>query len=279
MVWGLWGRKASSDFGCCKGSGRKSDSARNAILGFAFSLIACTLISMPSAVAKSFGELSCYKRLCWKVPSQELLSTRVGMHFVAEASWYDIPERDSYNRPGLTSSGEKFDPSALDRVSSPNLPNGTTVLLWSSESKIAAYAIVNNTGPFKGNRVFDLPIGLARAIGFVEQGLTELHVVIVEPPSMEEARYKKNRTYEFEGGILGNFETLHDAVDALSTPIAFDIPEDANPKPLNFGRVTRPAKSRRPLSRRAKHRQAPDIRPERTSRVTEARWQKAILEE
>lgn len=255
---------------------------RSAIIWFFFAFIICAFIGMPGAIAKSFGELSCYRRLCWKVPSLELLSDRVGMHFVAEASWYDIPERDRYNRPGLTSSGEKFNPSALDRVSSPNLPNGTTVLLWSSESKVAAYAIVNNTGPFKGNRVLDIPIGLAHAIGFVEQGLTELHVVIVEPPSLEDARYKKDRRYDFDGGVLGNFETIHDAVNALSTPITLDLPEDAKPKPLNFGRVRRPARSRptvKRIVRRIVKPRRPDLKPEQISRVTESRLQKTNFED
>jgi rare lipoprotein A (peptidoglycan hydrolase) len=270
----VWGRKISSVRGGCREFGRTLDLRRNAILWFFVSLIACTLMNMPRAVAKSFGELSCYKRLCWQVPSLELLSARVGMHFVAKASWYDIPERDGYNRPGLTSSGEKFDPSALDRVSSPNLPNGTTILLWSSETNVAAYAIVNNTGPFRGNRVLDVPIGLARAVGFVEQGGAELHVVIVEAPSLENARYKKDRRYDFEGGVLGSFETIRDAVDALSTPTAFDLSEDAKPEPLSFGRVTRPTKSRRTMRR-----QISDAKPEQVPRVTEVRWQKSVFEE
>jgi rare lipoprotein A (peptidoglycan hydrolase) len=274
----VWGCENNSVRDCCKGLGWNLSLTGSAILWFCFGLIVCTLIDMPVAVAKSFGELSCYKRLCWRVPSLELLSERVGIHFVARASWYDIPERDGYNRPGLTSSGEKFDPSALDRVSSPNLPNGTTVLLWSSESKVAAYAIVNNTGPFKGNRVLDVPIGLAEAIGFVERGLTELHVVIVEPPSLENARYKKDRRYDFDGGILGNFETINDEANALSTPVTFDLPEDAKPKPLSFGHMRRPAKSRR-TARRTVKRRRPGPKPEQVSRVTEARWQQAIFEE
>jgi rare lipoprotein A (peptidoglycan hydrolase) len=262
MIWGFRIHETSE---CVR-------KAKHRIFWSYASFAICVLACAPNTFAKNFGELTCFKRICWKVPSQELLSARIGVHFVAQASWYDIAEQDRHNRPGLTSSGENFDPAALDRISSPNLPNGTAVLLWSPKSKVAAHAIVNNTGPFIGNRVIDVPVGLARAMGFFQQGLTELHVVIVAPPSEEGAGYKKDRMYDFQGGILGNFEAMQDAVASLSTPISADFRESSDPESLNFGRLTR-----KPKSQRTKRRQVPEIKPKRISRVAEVRWQMKSL--
>lgn len=204
-------------------------------------VIALQLTQSSDVAAKRFGEYSCYKKICWLVPSRETLEKNIGTHFVASASWYDIAERDRYNKPGLTSSGETFDPDSLDRASSPNLPNGTKVLLWSEESKQAAYAIINNTGPFLGDRAIDVPVGLARAMGFEQQGVAELSLVIVAAPSPDEVRYGKNRRYNFDGGLLGRFDTLKEAVVNLPSSSAIKHLKATEPKFLNFGRKLRPS--------------------------------------
>lgn len=174
------------------------------------------------------------------VPDHATLIENVGTHFIAEASWYDLAAKDRYNKPGLTSSGEKFDPDSLDRISSPNLPNGTKVLLWSRDSRLAVYAIVNNTGPFMGDRVIDVPVGLARAMGFEELGVASLSIVIVAPPLPDEVRYRKNRKYKFEGGPMGRFEDLEDAIAVLPFSPEMKQLKETEPKLLSFGHKLRP---------------------------------------
>ena len=233
------------------------------------------LFVQPTDVAaKRYGEYSCYKRVCWLVPSRETLVENVGMHFIANASWYDIAERDRYNKPGLTSSGEKFNPDSLDRISSPNLPNGTKVLLWSKESQLAAYAIINNTGPFFGDRVIDVPVRLARAMGFEQRGVATLSIVIVAAPSPDEVRYGKNRRYDFDGGLLGRFDTLEDAVADLPSSPAIDQLKEAEPKSLSFGRKLRPS-----IVARRKPRSIRVSRANRSIRHPQAHWLATVFDD
>lgn len=247
-------------------------SKRYSIGWFIAGLSAFLLVGVPAAVAKKFGKLSCYKKICWRVPSRENLTAHVGHQFIAHTSWYDIAARDRYNKPGLTSSGEKFDPKSLDRISSPNLPNGTKVLLWSAATKVAAYVIVNNTGPFMSNRVIDVPIGLAREMGFAARGVTKLYAVIVEPPSPEDVRYSSNRRYDFEGGLLGRFNSLSEAVDVLPAPIAAVNTGSSIPKPLSFGHLIRQASYAAP-----KHRRVTRQKAKLTTNGHTTRWKTTIL--
>lgn len=172
------------------------------------------------AEAKTPGSEACYKRLCWRIATLEQLDQVVGQPFIAQASWYDAAERDPFNPPGLTSSGEVFNPFSLGRVASPNVPNGTRLLLWSSESGSVAVVVVNNTGPFSGQRVLDVPRGLAEAMGFAPRGVAQLHVVVLAVPTEAETRHSHRRTYAHEGGLIGNVTSL-EAAYALVQSLGF----------------------------------------------------------
>ena len=87
--------------------------------------------------------------------------------------------RDSWYGPGFhgrkTSSGERFDMNALTaahrtlpipsyaRVT--NLANGKTIVVR-----------INDRGPFHGKRVLDLSKGAAKALGFIQQGSTNVRI-------------------------------------------------------------------------------------------------------
>ncbi|MEM8626523.1 MAG: septal ring lytic transglycosylase RlpA family protein [Pseudomonadota bacterium] len=166
------------------------------------------------ASAKIPGKESCYKSICWRVPPMAKLEQAVGKAFKVEASFYDDPENDPFNPPGLTSSGEPFDAGSLSRVASPNLPNGTQMLIWSPATGKAATAIVNNTGPFRRKRNLDVTKALAEYLGFADRGLAQLGVVVLATPDARDIQYEKLRSYAFDGGALGTFASLHDAFRA-----------------------------------------------------------------
>ena len=202
-------------------------------------LVALLIILTGPALAKHPGEFSCYKQTCWRVATLDQLTSVRGKPFKAIATHYDIPERDPFNAAGLTSSGEAFDPKSTSRISSTNLPNGTVVALWSPKTGIAAKAIVNNTGPFWGDRVVDAPVALARKMGFHKVGVAELRVAVLEVPDNEAIKYRKNRDYKFDGGIIGRFKTF----DAILRHVGIAEPADAKVQQvsaLDFGRKTLP---------------------------------------
>ena len=80
------------------------------------------------------------------------------------ASWYG---------PGFhgkkTSSGERFDMNALTAAHRtlpiPSLANGKTIVVR-----------INDRGPFHGKRVLDLSKGAAKALGFIQQGSTNVRI-------------------------------------------------------------------------------------------------------
>jgi len=171
---------------------------------------------------------------------------------MAQASYYDAKSRDLNTPNDLTSSGELFNPDGLDRIASPNLPNGTKVLLRHPKTGITAYAIVNDTGPFKEHRVIDVPVTLAHTMKFTKDGIASLQVVIVASPSSQEMKYKLNRKYEFEGGVLGHFTSLRKAVEALLSPEILSKFDSNNLeklalRPLSFGRKIKRPQIKHPI--------------------------------
>jgi hypothetical protein len=257
-------------------------------------IISAFLLFLAAPVqAKHPGEYSCYRGLCWRVATVDQVGRSVGARFVAQASYYDAKERDRHVPSDYTSSGERFNPKSLDRVSSPNLPNGTKVLLWHPQTGVAAYVLVNDTGPFKGQRVIDVPIGLAKSMRFKKSGVTTLHVVVVSSPAEAEVKYLKKRNYPFKGGILGRFDSLEDAVAALPCPdpdiirLRFEAAGDAV-RPLTFGRIQRRGAARvvvssakatrkagRPARRKAKRAHRRKIKRAHRRKVKRANRRKA----
>ncbi|MCF6198417.1 MAG: septal ring lytic transglycosylase RlpA family protein [Hyphomicrobiaceae bacterium] len=215
------------------------------VLAYRFILIALILLcAINTAHAKTPGKYKCYRTICWRVATTSQIDSLLGASFMAQASYYDTKSRDLNTPNDFTSSGELFNPDGLDRVASPNLPNGTKILLRHPKTGITAYAIVNDTGPFKGHRVIDVPITLANTMDFTKAGIASLQVVIIASPSSQEMRYRPNRKYEFKGGVLGHFTSLRKAVEALLSPeilSKFDSINIEKPelRSLSFGRIIR----------------------------------------
>lgn len=104
----------------------------------------------------------------WYYPSYDPSYTAVGV-----ASWYGHPFHGR-----ATANGELFDrdkPSAAH----PTLPLPSIVRVTNLATQRQLELRVNDRGPFVGDRIIDLSQAAARALGFEQQGTTEVRVEFV----------------------------------------------------------------------------------------------------
>ena len=170
-----------------------------------------------SAEAKTPGKTYCFYGKCHRVRTIAETQRLVGTEETVMASHYDSCKRDRYNPCGLTSSGEKFNPEAADNAASPVYPDGTTLLVWSPDTRASIVLRVNNAGPYWGNRRLDVSRKAAEVLGFAKRGVAKLKIRVIGAPTVEEARYKRNRTYDPVPGYIGEFASLDDAQTAAAT--------------------------------------------------------------
>ncbi len=168
-----------------------------------------------SAQAKTPGKTYCFNGVCHTVKSLDETRNMVGRTTSVVASYYDDPKRDRFNPSNLTSSGEYFRAWAPDNAASPNLPNGTKVVVWHPVTKKAVMVRINNAGPYYGNRTLDLSRGAAEKIGLTGSGVKRVQMAVVAAPTREEAGYKKGRTYAPVRGYIGQFASLDSAVASV----------------------------------------------------------------
>lgn len=89
----------------------------------------------------------------------------------------------SFYGPGFhgrkTASGEVFDQNALTAAHR-TLPFGTKLRVTCTTTGRSVVVRVNDRGPFHGNRVLDLSLGSAKAIGMVDRGVTKVKYEILK---------------------------------------------------------------------------------------------------
>lgn len=163
------------------------------------------------AEAKTPGKTYCFYGKCHRVKTIAETQALVGKEETLMASHYDSCKRDRYNPCGLTSSGEKFNPAAADNAASPIYPDGTTLLVWSPETRASIVLRINNAGPYWGNRRLDVSRKAAEKLGFGKRGVAKLKVRVIGAPTAAEARYKRNRKYDPVPGYIGKFASLDEA--------------------------------------------------------------------
>jgi rare lipoprotein A len=104
------------------------------------------------------------------VPSTQLIAQSVG-----QASFYG-------NEPGeggpLTANGERYNPGGYTAAHK-TLPFGTRVRVTSPSTGRSVVVRINDRGPYAGNRVIDLSVGAARAIGLTNSGVGTVRMEIV----------------------------------------------------------------------------------------------------
>jgi rare lipoprotein A len=186
----------------------------------ALATIALTIKFATPAEAKTPGSTYCYHGTCHRVKTIAETEALVGVEETVVASHYDDCSHDRYNPCGLTSSGERFHPDRPDNTASPTYPDGTVLLVWSSDNQQALVVRVNNAGPYWGNRTLDLSRAAAQKLGFEGSGVAKLHIRVVKAPEPAEAKYSDNRTYAPVLGDIGHYETMAAADTGMTVALA-----------------------------------------------------------
>jgi rare lipoprotein A len=92
---------------------------------------------------------------------------------VGQASWYG---------PGFagrpTASGERFRPSHRTAAHK-TLPFGTVVKVTSPDTGRSVRVVINDRGPYAGNRIIDLSRRAARRIGMLDAGVATVELRVV----------------------------------------------------------------------------------------------------
>lgn len=164
------------------------------------------------ADAKVPGKTYCYNGICHYVKTLKETQREVGRKQWVTASYYDDAKRDKYNPSNITSSGEYFRSWTPDNAASPNLPNGTKVLVWYPGTKKSVVVRINNSGPYYGNRTLDLSRAAAERIGLNTSGTKGVQMAVLYAPTPDEARYKRGRTYSSTSGYIGWYKSFDTAI-------------------------------------------------------------------
>jgi len=122
---------------------------------------------------------------CYRV-----LTTGAGYQARGVASWYG---RGDTGRP--TASGAPFDPGAM-RIAHKTLPFGTWVRIRNLDNGREAVAMVNDRGPFHGDRVVDATPAIAQRLGFYGEGTARVRVTEVPVAELSRAQRQAARANE-----------------------------------------------------------------------------------
>jgi rare lipoprotein A len=108
-------------------------------------------------------------------PSVSVRSTQLIAQTVGQASFYG-------NQPGeggpLTANGERYNPGGYTAAHK-TLPFGTRVRVTSPNTGRSVVVRINDRGPYVGNRIIDLSVGAARAIGLTNSGVGTVQMEVI----------------------------------------------------------------------------------------------------
>ena len=116
--------------------------------------------------------------------SKQLIAQSVG-----QASFYG-------NEPGeggpLTANGERYNSGGLTAAHR-TLPFGTKVRVTSPNTGRSVVVRINDRGPFHGNRIIDLSVGAARAIGLTNSGVGTVRMDVLGGGDRSRRQGRRNR--------------------------------------------------------------------------------------
>lgn len=84
-----------------------------------------------------------------------------------------------YKHGTRTANGERFNPMGLTAAHR-TLPFGTKVKVTNSRTGKSVVVRINDRGPFIRNRVIDLSLGAAEAVGLNRSGVAKVRAVVLE---------------------------------------------------------------------------------------------------
>jgi rare lipoprotein A len=98
-----------------------------------------------------------------------------GTRIVGFASWYG-----SRHQGHATASGEAYDMNKLTAAHR-TMPFGTRLRVTNIENGRSVVVRVNDRGPWVNDRVLDVSLAAAKALGMVGDGVTKVEVVVLGP--------------------------------------------------------------------------------------------------
>lgn len=114
------------------------------------------------------------------LPSSVLAQTGI-------ASYYG-----DYHHGRLTASGVRFNMHAMTAAHR-TLPFGTKLKVTAIKSGKSIYVVVNDRGPYVGNRIIDLSQGAATALGIKNSGIAKVHLEIVGKANLGPTAYQNKK--------------------------------------------------------------------------------------
>ena len=96
--------------------------------------------------------------------------------WVGNASWYG-PEFDGRK----TANGERFNAESLT-AAHPNLPFGSWVRVVNTRNGKFEVVRINDRGPYQGGREIDVSYRVARKIGLINSGVSQVRLELMQLP-------------------------------------------------------------------------------------------------
>jgi rare lipoprotein A len=107
--------------------------------------------------------------------------------WVGNASWYG-PEFDGKK----TANGEKFDAESLT-AAHPNLPFGSWVRIVNTHNGKFEFVRINDRGPYQEGREIDVSYRVARKIGLIHSGVSQVRLeLMLLPPTRSQRDESQN---------------------------------------------------------------------------------------
>ncbi|HMD43052.1 MAG TPA: septal ring lytic transglycosylase RlpA family protein [Candidatus Acidoferrum sp.] len=107
--------------------------------------------------------------------------------WVGNASWYG-PEFDGKK----TASGERFDAESLT-AAHPNLPFNSWVKIVNTRNGKFEFVRINDRGPYQEGREIDVSYRVARKIGLVHSGVSQVRLeLLLLPPKPNQVEQSQN---------------------------------------------------------------------------------------
>ena len=119
-------------------------------------------------------------------PAAPMAAAAAGEMETGTAAWYG---RKFAGR--RTASGQSFNPNALTAAHKP-LPFGTRVKVTNGRNNRSVVVTINDRGPTAANRVIDVSQAVARKLGFVRAGLTEVKLEVVGQSTWRQGKRAKH---------------------------------------------------------------------------------------
>ncbi len=94
---------------------------------------------------------------------------------VVENSFSQVGLASYYSATGPTASGQQGAPDKLTAAHR-SLPFGSRVKVTALKSGREVIVVINDRGPFRPGRIIDVSTKAARALGFMDQGITRVRI-------------------------------------------------------------------------------------------------------